>query len=650
MSWAPLSHKIRRSNVLEHMNHIEQTVKQRIDVFAERKEAEWAKKKVEIEKTVGRRDEDDAFSDVSSVVEPLDESDEKEYHEIEIGKCPITSVSVFQNDAAIVTRRGVINVKEFVKEQIVTFTKFCSLVNGDSIRVASAADCVIADVSFISKSEKILHDQTNKNRIQVAIEELQDKKSALLTAKKRLDKEKQFLKDYKSGVITVSNKDADLKKLMDFESMELMSSFLQFCVSEIKVIEEDVFELDELILEIDNQIKKQKELLAQEKPEFTMETIRNVSVTVSTHQEGELALDISYLVKGASWTPIYDVRVNVAEKKMEIVYYGIVSQNTGEDWMNTNISLSTAEPNDSASPPVLSRMYLNLQSKYASMKRAKKKAGFGGFAKMAQTEQMYDYSDDMEDEVYMEKSLEMAAPRRSRKEKKKREIKPVEATSEQGTISTVFHIPRYASIPSDDSPHKLNITLLTFDVELSYYAVPKLDPNAYLKVVTTNNTTFPLIPGDMSVFVDNNFVSSGEMPSCNPNEELSTFLGTDPSIRVNAAPPKRFKETLGLLKNSYKANIERKTTIKNTKQIPVVLIVKDQVPTSDDEKIKIAVTKPKVDTKKAKLSDSVTAEVTMNKEKNLEWQFTLAAGAEVIVDLHYNVSWPGGVYIDTNVL
>ena len=198
----------------------------------------------------------------------------------------------------------------------------------------------------------------------------------------------------------------------------------------------------------------------------------------------------------------------------------------------------------------------------------------------------------------------------------------------------------------------MNITLLTFDVALSYYAVPKLDTNSYLKVETINNSSYPLIPGEMSVFVDNNFVSTGVMPSCNPNEVFSTFLGDDPSIRILYAPPKRFKEPIGLLKNSCKLSLERKTTIKNTKQTAVTMIVTDQVPFSDDEKIKVHISKPKLshDAAKVKLSDSVTANASINKEKNIEWEFNLPANGEVVLDLHYNVTWPISTCLDPESL
>lgn len=41
---------------------------------------------------------------------------------------------------------------------------------------------------------------------------------------------------------------------------------------------------------------------------------------------------VSYVVSNASWTPRYDLRVSSSERTMQVTYFGMVQQNTGEDW------------------------------------------------------------------------------------------------------------------------------------------------------------------------------------------------------------------------------------------------------------------------------------------------------------------------------
>ena len=60
------------------------------------------------------------------------------------------------------------------------------------------------------------------------------------------------------------------------------------------------------------------------------ETVIGILLTVK--EGGEIILKVSYVVSNASWTPKYDLRVSSAERSMAVSYFGMVQQNTGEDW------------------------------------------------------------------------------------------------------------------------------------------------------------------------------------------------------------------------------------------------------------------------------------------------------------------------------
>ena len=97
-----------------------------------------------------------------------------------------------------------------------------------------------------------------------------------------------------------------------------------------------------------------------------------------------MRLVLSYVVSNASWSSAYDVRVFTKNKAMKVChahrvtdkssgklhilvsytctctctllqvqYYGLIQQSTGEDWENASISLSTAQPSIGGSAPAL---------------------------------------------------------------------------------------------------------------------------------------------------------------------------------------------------------------------------------------------------------------------------------------------------------
>ena len=80
------------------------------------------------------------------------------------------------------------------------------------------------------------------------------------------------------------------------------------------------------------------------------------SVELDVTAAGDFELELTYVVNGAGWEPLYDVRlVNAA---IELTYLSQVHQNTGEDWPNVALTLSTARPSLSLVIPELEPWYV----------------------------------------------------------------------------------------------------------------------------------------------------------------------------------------------------------------------------------------------------------------------------------------------------
>ena len=105
-------------------------------------------------------------------------------------------------------------------------------------------------------------------------------------------------------------------------------------------------------------LKIQKELNILRSP-HQLETY-TIIVGVEVAKAGNLELNVHYAMYYANWYPQYDIRVFVEEKNVELTYYGMVSQHTGEDWTQTKLALSTARPSIGARLPHLNPWYLNI--------------------------------------------------------------------------------------------------------------------------------------------------------------------------------------------------------------------------------------------------------------------------------------------------
>lgn len=106
---------------------------------------------------------------------------------------------------------------------------------------------------------------------------------------------------------------------------------------------------------------------------------------LDVQERGEIELDLSYLVRDASWTPSYDIRVSTEDKLLkvvyciftwiiiwrdnrfifgQIIYYGLIQQNTSDDWIDAKLSLSTAMPSVGGQVPELNTLRVGFVPQY----------------------------------------------------------------------------------------------------------------------------------------------------------------------------------------------------------------------------------------------------------------------------------------------
>ena len=101
--------------------------------------------------------------------------------------------------------------------------------------------------------------------------------------------------------------------------------------------------------------------------------------------------------------------------------------------------------------------------------------------------------------------------------------------------------------------------------------------------------------------MDGNFVSKTRVANVSPQETFTCSLGLDPSVKVTYHPQKKIHTSSsgGLIaaisnnKSASVTNFHQRITIKNTRSSPIArLIVQDQVPLSEDSRLKVVVVQP----------------------------------------------------------
>lgn len=110
-------------------------------------------------------------------------------------------------------------------------------------------------------------------------------------------------------------------------------------------------ELNEALVELRRQLAQVK----GKKPAPTSEVVVEVTCTAAV----EAKFTLKYQVRSAGWSPSYDIRVSDITQPLQLSYKALVYQNTGEEWKDVTLSLSSGDPNKGALMPLLSTWLLD---------------------------------------------------------------------------------------------------------------------------------------------------------------------------------------------------------------------------------------------------------------------------------------------------
>jgi uncharacterized protein (TIGR02231 family) len=501
-----------------------------------------------------------AAPEVREAVEIKKKEEKVTTYELEPKSCPIKAIKIYKNTAQIT--RDVTFYLEKGEQKVALNGVPVQSLEKSSLRATGTGDALILETFYFLKKERIINDTTTKKNIQKEMKELIEKrellKKKLLNQKKKID----FIEQFANSIISQKRPHKDLYELVSKETVTELANFQKYYTEQHEIVDKESQLLKSEIEEINEKLLTLNTSFYAEKPTFEDKITHQAIILLEGLKEGNCTLELSYVVSNASWTSSYDLRALSTSEKFNIVYYGNIVQNTGEDWENTKISLSTSDPSTSNSPPPIPGMTLGIRQYSYSYN-------------MSTSTRRREQNEKLDFAMTQSRSLNMPlAPSASVQTVLSQNIehesmKTVSSTSEKSTTSSVFHIEKSTTIPSDGVSHKVQIGEVEFSGEFNHKCIPKLEPKAYAKVTAVNNSEFPFLEGPMNIFIDHNFVAKGNMKKTLQTEKLETYLGVDPSVKITYVSPHRFQEKKGWIKGTNKMSVNRKIKIKNTKETDV---------------------------------------------------------------------------------
>jgi uncharacterized protein (TIGR02231 family) len=357
---------------------------------------------------------------------------------------------------------------------------------------------------------------------------------------------------------------------------------------------------------------------------------KTVTVRLALSTPGKLDVAIRYAIPNASWSPAYDARLRSVDRAVELSYFGIVRNGTGEDWNDIALTLSTARPGIGGGAPELRPWITDILRPQSTTINPDLVGGIRMILTPADVEAG---RGNRQSFTNVEVSEAVSSP-----------PPPVQnagvlaATVETAVTSATFKIPVNVSVPGNGITQKVPITDNRLAASLQLQSTPKLIEAAFLSAYASNTSDYPLLAGPMNTFFDDTFIATSNLKTVMPGEKFELALGVDDGINVKRRIVNRFTEDTGLTNKSRRVTYEIAVSLTNNKTTTERVVFKEPTPLSRDEKIVVKLLTPQ---EKEVGSLATPKEVAREEDGKLVWRVNLKPGEKRDFSLKLSIEHPG---------
>ena len=540
--------------------------------------------------------------------------------EVKTDGAAITQVTVYADRAEVVrTFKGRLEAGE----QTLVFDRLPGATRLDQLRVEGRGAFTLVDIRPETvQTKEVANEQVRA--LQDALKAQDLRQQALNQTEARLTFQKSAL-DKMLARLTSAGKESANPEMDPLK----WAAFLDFQDKQLAEVDRQLLSLqadrEAVRAEVD---RLNRELGALRGNERRSRLLAKVNLDV--RQAGEVEVNLSYLVRGPSWSPSYDMRADTKAKTLEVTYRAEVRQATGEDWRGVSLRLSTAQPGLAGREPKMDPWFLTKAEAVAFAGTVS-----GGLVVNGRADNRFQMFNEVQ---VMGNSMTTSGLAGSDPLKRMEAMDERRASVQAGGTAATFVIDRKSDILADNKPAQVTVMRESFPAYFRHTCVPKLSPFVYLKTKAVNKTGFTFLPGPTAVFLDGAFVAQANLDLVPSGQDFWTYLGVDQGVSVERKVLARREETTGVFgKKTLRTVFDQVFKLKNGKATDIELVLWDQVPASNHEDIKVVFEEPRY--------EKDTDDLKLNESKFLEWRLPLKAGAKQDLPFRFAVERPEDIQV-----
>lgn len=534
---------------------------------------------------------------------------------------PIKAVTLYL-DGAEVNQQKTVNLNAGITQ--VVFTNLSSKLIPKSIQVN-----VGESVSVLSVSEKLnflsLNAESAKiKQLRDSLKTNQYKTQQLVYDKEAYDKEKELL--------AKNNSIGGQEKGVSIAELKLAADFYR---SRIKEINTEILKYDTRINEmyaVTNRLQNELNEMSASENKPTGEII----ILLQSDTKVAANIDLKYVVSDAGWAPYYELKAEDIGKPITLVYRARAFNNTGINWADVKLKLSTSDPTRNASKPTVMPWFLNFNSDVYGQSI--------GYLSNNANKSYYQKSQindgNLENQFAVKQQLNEVELKswneyqtKNRRDEANNTKKIVYEEVQVSELSAEFEIKKPYSIPSDAKPYIVEVTTYSLNATFKHYSLPKIEKDAFLLARITGWEDLDLIEGPANVYFAGTFVGQSYVNPRSVNDTLDLSFGRDSKVIVTRTKIKDFNNEK-VMGNNRKMTYSYEMIIKNNRKTAINIDLEDQKPLSQSNEIVVEVT----ELSKGQVNPD---------DGKVSWKFLIPPGESQKVIYTYTIKYPKNRNVDT---
>jgi uncharacterized protein (TIGR02231 family) len=356
-----------------------------------------------------------------------------------------------------------------------------------------------------------------------------------------------------------------------------------------------------------------------------------VLVTVQGGPPAEAQLELTYMLPGATWESTHDVRTSDADpSSVDITSYAVVSQASGDDWDNAELTFSTQSSIAAVRIPTLEALTLGdtrattqtMETRSASFKRAE--TAFKNQNRLWNKRVQSNESDQTSFEETYQANFESLQLTQSKT------VQIFQSLQQRGTTSQ-FKALSTARVRADGRSVRVPIGHAKLKAKKAIVAAPEQSLNAAQTLEMVNDSGQALLPGNVSMYQAGAFLGVTNLDFVADGEQMALFLNVADQLKISRVLDK--KHSALIKKQRTQMQLAFVVTVENLSNRPMPLQLADRVPVSEDKDITISGVK-------------ISPDVKPDSKGILHWPLTVRPKEKQRFEIQYTIEYPPTLVVE----